>query len=247
MSVTIIIPVHNNTILTRACVESLRQQTSAPILIIDDGSNPAAAHRLQDLAGDFPDIRCIRNAVNMGFSKSVNAGILATTSDIILVNNDCFVEAGCVAALEKALEESPGIIGAKLLYTDRTIQHAGVGFYKGLPAHIGVGAAEDDYNERNEPIAVTFALVAISRSTIDTIGMLHEEYFIAWEDVDYCLTARKAGVSVIYEPTAKAIHLEGQTRGNQPHNKNPYWYKQELLGKALFLERWGDYIESLAR
>jgi len=248
MTASIIIPVHNHSILTRACLERVREQVDWPVYVMDDGSDERPAARIKQSVKDMK-ATYIRSPINRGFSRTVNAGIAATKrqGDIIILNNDCFPDPGCLEEIATKMTNTGGIVGAKLLYPNRSIQHAGVRLYGMAPVHIGVGAVEDAFNEEKEVLAVTFALVGISWHVLNSIGVLHEEYFIAWEDIDYCLRAHLAGIPITYDPKAVAVHLEGQTRGNKPENKNPYWYKKELQGKELFKERWSEYIASLPR
>lgn len=244
---SIIIPVHNHSALTRACIEKVREQSDCPVFLVDDASETECAVKLEQIAKDLSAVY-VKNSVNKGFAASVNKGIdLAGRDDVIILNNDCFVEPEAICTLVESLKVLRGIIGVKLLYNTREIQHAGTGFFGLTPAHIGVGASEHELNELLPRLAVTFAFVGIARETIDILGPLCEDYFIAYEDVDYCLRARQKGISVIYQPEAKAVHLEGYTRGNKPETKNPYWYKKELEGRKLFLERWSEYIEAIAR
>jgi GT2 family glycosyltransferase len=69
---------------------------------------------------------------------------------------------------------------------------------------------------------------------------MSEEFFIAMEDVDFCLRARKKGWRVVYCGRAVAYHMEGKTRGTTPENKVRYWYLRELEGVAKFRKIWFD-------
>jgi len=90
-------------------------------------------------------------------------------------------------------------------------------------------------------LSVTFALVLLTHDAIKTVGTLDENYFVAFEDVDYCLRTWSAGLKVIYCPACLAVHLEGATRGNTFFNKEPFWLKKELDAEERFWQKWRNF------
>jgi len=125
-SVSIIIPAYNNATLTVGCLERVTRSSAEEIVVVDDASvdsTPALLPKFE------PRIRVIRHARNIGFARSCNDGAAASTGDYLLfLNNDTLPEPGWLEALLDYAESHPlaAIVGAKLVYPDQTIQHAGV-------------------------------------------------------------------------------------------------------------------------
>jgi len=132
-----------------------------------------------------------------------------------------------------------GIVGAKLLYPDRTLQHAGVivGF-GGLAGHWWLNEAEDFPGPmgrlwvRQSMSSVTGACLMASRRALEAIGPMDEERFaVAYNDVDLCLRAREQGFRVVWTPFACCIHRESASRGSDeaPETIGRFRREQEAL------------------
>ncbi len=125
--VSIVIPVYNKIAYTSACLRSLAEHAGAipfEVVVVDDGSSDRTQERLADVEG----IRVLRNAENLGFIGSCNAGAAAANGELVLfLNNDTRVTAGWLEALVRCLDEAPnaGLVGAKLIYPDGRLQEAG--------------------------------------------------------------------------------------------------------------------------
>ena len=202
------------------------------------------------------------------FSKSINAGLAALEerAHYVLLNDDCFVQKGSIDQLVKRAAGSSkiGIVGAKLLYPDGTIQHAGGfilrrgpwltirhGIGTGRPLH----AFQDLFREENygcfhfyrdpdrEDVAfVTAAFCLLSGPLVRAIGGFDEGYVSSFEDVDYCLRAQEAGFRVVYEPQATATHLEGASLKHQPWSR-----KASFEGEMYFRAKWKEKIPRYVR
>lgn len=245
--ISVIVPTIHQVELVQQCITSYRSTTfdlTSEIFVIDDGSPPSIQQALHEWT-TAERINFIAKPCNEGFSKTVNMGITASSGEyVLLVNNDIvFQQAGWLNHMMQLMNVSQdiGIVGARLLYPNHTIQHGGVfptrrGYfnhrYRYLPAEHPPALAVEDVH------AVTGALMLIRRSLLQQIGMLSERYFIAFEDIDLCYRAKKHGYRVVYCGTSYAIHLEGQTRGTTRQNKNPYWYHKEREARALFWSVW---------
>ncbi|MCG7410365.1 glycosyltransferase family 2 protein [Paenibacillus sp. ACRRX] len=245
--ISLIIPTIHQVDLVQQCVNSFRATINDlpnEIIVVDDGSPPPVQQALSAWAAS-EQLRLITRTSNGGFSKTVNEGIAASLGHyVVLANNDIiFEQMGWLSQMLHTMNSSPdiGIVGARLLYPNQTIQHAGVfpstrGYfdhrYRHQPADYPPALAIEDVN------AVTGALMLIRRDVIHTIGLLSDLYFIAYEDVDYCYRARKQGWRVVYCGTASAVHLEGYTRGTTRANKNRYWRHKELEARRLFWATW---------
>ena len=247
-TVSIVIPSYNDHHLLRRCLRSLLRTTdpSRTHIVISDDASPSPDH------GEFlrtlrhPNVHVVRREVNGGFARAVNTGIQATPpgSDVILLNSDTEALDGWLEALLYAASEHDqvGIVGARLLYPDGTIQSAGTfrhplqpdwfdHYYRFQPTFFGPA------NVPSYVFATTGACMLIRRSVLDTVGTLDEAYPMAFEDVDFCLRAVQAGFRVLYYPHAMLIHHESATRGR---GVGP----RELAAKDLFWRRWRAWFDS---
>lgn len=243
---SIIIPTIKRVDLVKKCVSSLisiTKEIDYEIIVIDDGSSQQEKRALQQLAKKY-NFSLILKTHNTGFAKTVNYGIKAARGNfLVLVNNDIiFTQASWLKKLVHTAKLDPqiGVVGCRLLYPNNRIQHAGISYYQKenwLKHDHRAAPADFPPAVKTKPIGfVTGAVMLIKRETIEQIGLLDESYFVACEDVDYCLRAREAGWLVMYCGEAKAIHLEGATRGNTPENKVPEWYQKELTGIKKFFQ-----------
>ena len=135
-----------------------------------------------------------------------------------------------------------GIVGAKLLYDDNTVQHAGIVIgYQGVAGHAFTGIGDDVYGYfaravlTQELSAVTAACLLTKRSVFEQVGKLDEAFEVAFNDIDYCMKVREAGYKIIYEPYAKLHHYEYKSRGAEDTGK-----KQERFGGEImhFIDKW---------
>ncbi len=233
--VSIIIPVFNNCALTQACLESLaRTPANVPheIIVVDNASTDGTAAYLKSLEKNG-SLRVITNPSNQGFAQACNQGAQSAKGSLLLfLNNDTRVTEGWLKALVKTAEKSNvGVVGAKLLYANGTIQHAGIEFINGVPDHPHRHAPADlpAANKSRDLDMATGACLLTPRTLFLSLGGFDETYRNGVEDVDYCLRVRSLGKKVIYEPQSVVYHLEGQSAGRFNHvNEN----------LKIFFDRW---------
>jgi GT2 family glycosyltransferase len=234
------------------CLVSLR--TTAPdaeVLLVDDASPARELVAALEIACDELGVAFAENDENSGFSRTVNAGLevaRATGRDAVLVNADVeFLHAGWLdrmRARTDTLGRPAAVVGARLLYPNGLIQHAGI-FLSLLKRdwlhRFQFGPA--DLPEALTPTRcpVTAALQFIRHETLEQIGLYDERYRMCYEDLDYCLRVFEAGLECIYEPTVVATHREKFFRGNKPDPKLQRWMKEST---AQMLLRWGDKDQS---
>ena len=142
--------------------------------------------------------------------------------------------------IEASRRPQVGVVGAKLLYHNGTIQHAGIGFINGVPDHPFRHASGDapEVSQFRELDMVTGACLLIFRSLFMQLAGFDEAYRNGVEDIDLCLRARAAGWKVVYEPRAVVYHPEGQSAGRFNHvNEN----------LQLFFSRWGKSFDGKLR
>ncbi|MBN1261655.1 MAG: glycosyltransferase family 2 protein [Anaerolineae bacterium] len=208
MRASVIIPVWNGAAVVEDCVESVFKSSGSELLeviCVDNASEDDSAARI---AARFPQVRLLRQPMNLGFAGGVNVGIEAAQGDVfVLLNQDCVVETGWLAAFAAAFETHPefGIAGCTIFNADGSVNHAGaqIRHPEGFSEHL-TGTAEApqavDY--------VTGAVFAIRRQTRRMVGLLDEGYFPAYfEEADYCYRARRQGIETGYVPEARVTHL----------------------------------------
>jgi len=239
-AIAVVIPTRNPALVARALAR-LQARASDPArlrpVILADGvpfDCPSGATVLP-LTGPF------------NWSRANNIGAAATDAPLLLFLNDDIelLSPGWDNALVAALSEPEiGAVGARLLYPDMTVQHAGIlfGTGDGRPVHEGRGAPFDDPGPENRLVtrrrvsAVTGAFLATTRDWLGRTGGFDEELPLACNDLDFCLRVRAAGGTVLYEPAIEAIHHEGATRGRTATPDQAAWDDAEW---HHLLRRWG--------
>ncbi|HZX91872.1 MAG TPA: glycosyltransferase [Rudaea sp.] len=243
--VSIVIPVYNKVDYTIACLRSLAEHAgTAPfeVIVVDDASTDATAERLARVGG----IRVIRNAQNLGFVGSCNAGAGAARGDFVLfLNNDTVVTAGWLEALLRCFDEEPdaGLVGAKLVYPDGRLQEAGgIIFSDGSGWNYGrfEDPADPRYNFRREADYCSGAAILIRRELLAKMGGFDARYAPAYyEDTDLAFAVRAAGLKVFYEPRAVVVHFEGVTAGTDTASGMKRF---QVVNRDKFLEKWKNEL-----
>jgi GT2 family glycosyltransferase/tRNA A37 methylthiotransferase MiaB/Flp pilus assembly protein TadD len=237
---SIIIPVFNNLSLTRQCLESIGEHTDVPheIIVVDNGSTDGTREYLNRLeAANWA--RVIYNRTNLGFAKASNQGAQAAQGEyLVFLNNDTIAQPGWLQELAACARKDAKIaaVGAKLLFPDNTVQHAGVAFtHNKLVYHLYKHYDRDHpaVNKEREFQAVTAACVLIKKDLFFGAGGFDESYRNGFEDVDLCFKLRQQGYKVVYNPRAVVYHLESKTPGR---------HDRETENSRLFKSRWIDRV-----
>ena len=240
LSVTAIVPSRNKVDLLRNCVEGLKR-TSYPgleIIVVDNGSDESET--LAYLASlEREGLTILRMPGPFNFSALNNAAVQRARGDFLcFVNNDVeMVDSDWLTLMVlQATRPEIGAVGARLLYPDGTIQHAGV--FVGIGGAAGhahrLQPAEDPgyFNRSRLPqrvSAVTAACLVVAREKFLAVGGFDEEDFpIAFNDVDLCLKLNARGWESFYEPRATLIHHESKSRGSDFDKANRVRFAGEL-------------------
>ena len=242
--VTIIIPTRDKCGLLKACIESIERLTTHrayEIVIIDNESkDPETLNYLSVIKHRVVPFATPRG---FNFAEIANFGVAQSRTEIfVLLNNDTEVIAPEWLAEMVGYGRLPGVgaVGAKLLYADRRIQHAGVilGVH-GLTGHAiqplpnDLAPLEYGLAVRNY-LAVTAACMLGRKSVFEEVGGLNAtDLKVAWNDVDYCLRLRERGYRIVMNPHALLYHLESQSRGD---DKNP-------AEVTYMKDHWRQYID----
>ena len=217
--VSVIIPNKDHTADLDVCVQSLMGKSSyrnLEFIVVENNNNFGA-----------------------GFAKGEY--LLLLNNDTELINPDSIQE-----MLGFCQREDVGIAGARLLYEDDTIQHAGVVIgFGGIAGHtfIGLHKAENSYFHRamcaQDYSAVTAACLMTKKSVFDAVGGLSEELAVAFNDIDYCMKVRALGKLVVYAPYACFYHYESKSRGLEDTPEKVERFNREV---AVFIKKWPDII-----
>jgi len=245
--VSVIIPTRNQLALLRTCIDGLKRcdYPSVEIIVIDNGSDdPATIDYLSALAKSGLTVLHMPGAFN--FSKLNNAAVGHATGDLLcFLNNDVEMVDGDWLSLlvRQAVRSDIGAVGARLLYPDHTIQHAGV--FTGIGGGAGHGhrfqrEEESGYFERarlpQQVSAVTAACLVVAREKFLAVGGYDEGDFpVAFNDVDLCLKLNARGWQSFYEPRAMLIHHESKSRGSDSARSNRVRFAGEL---AALKSKW---------
>lgn len=243
--VFIIVVNYNNYNDTIECVESLKDidYENYQIIIIDNGSQNDS---YDELKKKLPNCLIMRSDKNLGFAGGNNLGIkyaLTNGADyILLLNNDTIVEKDFLTYMVKAAEEDEkiGIVGGKINYYDKKdcIWFAGgkIDWLKFRVEHIGQREIDrGQYDKRCEITFMTGCCMLIKRKVFEKVGLLPEEYFMYFEDVDFCVRASEAGFKIIYEPKAKIYHKVGFSSGGE---ESPFALRWNNRNRILFMKKY---------
>jgi GT2 family glycosyltransferase len=233
-SVSIVIPTRDRLALLQRAIGSLRDMTryaNYEIVVVDNASTERPVIDYLERLRAQGIARVIEDRGEFNFPRLVNRAVAAATGQVVvLLNNDTFViEPGWLAEMVRlAVQPGIGAVGAKLLYPDGTIQHAGVvvgllgyagHYFRRLPAnhgdHLGRLAAV------HEVSAVTAACLAITRTNYDAAGGFDESLAIDFNDVDFCLRLTRMGLRNLWTPHAVLGHAESASRTGPKGRKSP--------------------------
>ncbi len=224
-SVSVVIATRDRAELLERCVRSLRGCTDYPaveVVLVDNGSTePAALALLDRLARD--GCRVLRRPGPFNWSALNNDGVADATSGIVvLMNNDVqCVEPGWLRAMVGAcLLPGAGAVGALLRYGDGTVQHAGVVLGPG-PQAAHLRCDDPRLPPVGEVPAVTGACMAVRRTVFERMGGLDAALPVTWNDLDFCLRLRRAGLRVLLARDAVLLHdeLGSRTPDTDPGNR----------------------------
>ena len=254
--ITVMIPNKDHTDDLDRCLTSLYKNAgydNFEVLVIENNStDPETERYYAQIPQKFADCRVVRYQGRFNFSAINNFGAqFANGEHLLLLNND--IEITSKDFLRELLSYSQrpdvGAVGAKLIYPDNEIQHAGVIMgingsaghsHKGHPAD----AVGDMYRlvTTQDFMAVTGACLMTKTALYREMGGLDEEKFaVAYNDVDYCLKLWQKGLLNVYTPLAQAIHYESRSRGLDTLSENAKRYERE---KANFYEKYQPYIDN---
>lgn len=246
--VSIIIPNYEQKDVLEKCIDSIRNQSTYhnyEIIIIENNSRSKAIFDYYKTLESDPKIKVLTWSGAFNYSAINNFGATHASGDyLLLLNNDTEVIATdwVEQMLQFAVREDVGCVGAKLLYTDGTIQHAGVVLgFRGIAAHSFSRQPGDFPGYMNRAIvaqnvsAVTAACLMVKKSLFDAVGGLDESFVVAYNDIDFCLKIRALGKFNVYNPGALLYHHESLSRGYEDTPEKLVRFEAEV---AHFRSKW---------
>jgi GT2 family glycosyltransferase len=222
------------------------------ILILDNGSvEQETLAFFEEIQQEDGRVRVLGYDYPFNYSAINNFGVEHSKGSIIgLINNDVeVISPGWLTEMvSHAYRQEIGCVGAKLYYSNDTIQHAGVILGLG-----GVAGHSHKHFDRNHPgyfhrlvltqnlSAVTAACLLVRRELFEEAGGLDEENLrVAFNDVDFCLKVAKAGYRNLWTPYAELYHYESVSRGKEDSPEKIRRFQQEI---GYMRDRWGDFLD----
>lgn len=251
--VSLLIPTRNELEILRRCLDSIREKTSYPayeIIVLDNQSDEAETLACFESLQEQPGIRVIAYDHPFNYSAINNFGARQARGEILgLVNNDIeVIEPDWLTEMvSQALRPGIGCVGARLLYGNGTIQHAGIVLGIGGVAghsHKGLESSAPGYFARPHLVqnvsAVTGACLVVRREIYERVGGLDQENLaIAFNDVDFCLKVRALGLRNLYTPYAVLYHHESASRGAEDNQEKQARFKAEV---NFMKKKWQDLL-----
>jgi GT2 family glycosyltransferase len=242
-------PTRDRADLLARAIETLFEQadwSDKELVIVDNGATEADTFALFDRIRQAPNVQIVRHDSPFNFSQLINAGARAARGDVLAIMNDD-VETDrrdwLTPLIALACDPAVGVVGAKLLFGDGTLQHAGITLgIRGITSHAGVGRAANDpgpygiLSTTRRVSAVTGACMLTRREVFERLGGMDENYVVECNDTDYCLRVGAAGLAVIYAAEPILTHNEGSTRQNRPLRE------QEVRDRQRFIRQWGRML-----
>lgn len=253
--VSVIIPNKDHTADLDNCIRPMLTKgtyKNLEFIVVENNSTAAETWEYYEkIQKEFPNVHVVRWEREFNYSAINNFGVTHAKGEYLLfMNND--IEMIAENFVEEMLgfvqREDVGIAGARLLYEDDTIQHAGVvvGF-GGIAGHtfIGLHKAENSYFHRamcaQDYSAVTAACLMSKKSVFTAVGGFTEELAVAFNDIDFCMKVRALGKLVVYAPYAVLHHYESKSRGLEDTPEKVARFNREI---AIFAKRWPDILKN---
>lgn len=236
--VSIVTLTWNTTQVTCEFLHSINEHCSYPnleLIIVDNGSKEDPTSVFKSIR---PDVKVILNGRNLGFTGGNNVGIAAASGDFqFIVNNDTEFTPGLIEGLLEIFEKYPdaGIVSPKFHYFFHkgTLEYAGyqtVNVFTGRNAMVGCKEKDDgQYDEIKETNYAHGGGMMVPKKVIEEVGGLPEEFFIYYEEFDWCEQIKRKGYKVYYQPKSLIYHKESMTTGKASPFKTFYHTKNRIL------------------
>lgn len=253
--VSIIIPNKDHIQDLDICIKSLYNvnayQNFEVIIVENNSEDTETFEYYQKIEKEYKNLKVVTWTDEFNYAAINNYGVSFAKGDYLLfLNNDTEVinEEAISELLGCCMREDVGIVGAKLLFEDDTVQHAGIVLgFGGFAGHVFTGIDKDDYGYMVRPrincnySAVTAACMMVDRESFEAVDGFREEFKVGLNDVDFCLKVRKTGKLVVYNAHSLWHHYESKSRGYEDTAEKIKRFEGEI---ALFQKYWGDLLEA---
>lgn len=257
MSTTVVIVTYNSGIYIERCISSvikMTENTVFDIIVVDNASRDNTVNLIRS---EFPDVRLIENKINAGFSRAVNQAVKESDADyLFLLNPDTILMNNSVKVfsdyLDKKENDNAACVGGELLYEDGK-PALSYGFFPSLFQvffeQFGLRKLFKNYyyenlspgcysagNAEKEVDYVCGANLFIRKKVFDKLGSFDENFFLYYEETDFCYRLKKSGLKTMFAPSAKLIHFEGKSAESDSADISLIKKKSEFL---FFKKRYG--------
>ena len=251
--VSLVIPTRDRADLLERCVDGILHRTdyrNIEVLIADNESMEAETLSLFARLANDARVKIISCPGVFNYSAINNLVVSRSKAPIVgLINNDVdVIDAGWLSEMVSLVVlPDVGVVGAKLLYPNNRVQHAGVVLgVGGVAAHMGLGLPRDagGYFGRNlmrsAASAVTGACLLVRRSVYHEVGGLDEENLpVAFNDIDFCMKVLARGYRNVWTPHAELYHYESASRGPDTEGEKVVRFRKEV---EFMSKKWGDRL-----
>lgn len=229
----------NQTLVTEDLLNSLlskNQYADTEIIVVDNGStiNPVPEWTIK-----YPDVCFIRSELNLGFAGGNNIGINKASGEyLLLINNDTEITADLITKLAATLDAHPevGIISPKILFFENptTLQYAGFTPMNYFTArNTCIGYMEKDTGQFDNLTGPTGfahgAAMMVKKAAIEKAGLMAENFFLYFEEMDWCERIKQAGYSIWVNPQAVIYHKESISVGKKSALKEFFMNRNRIL------------------
>ena len=214
---------------------------SHEIVVVDNASTDGSAALVHGFAG----VRLIQLPANVGFSAGNNAGITATTGELVLLlNSDTLIEAGVLDVLIERLEAYPRVaVAGPRLVDGNGDPELSFGKMIAPMAELRQKVLVSLHARGFGPVSrwvdratstehfvdwVSGACLLVRREVAQRVGLLDERFFLYTEDVDFCASVRAAGYGVLFTPRSVVVHLRGRSRATALRTANAAYRRSQL-------------------
>lgn len=252
--ISILIPNKDHTDDLDVCIKSLYEindYENFEIIIIENNSEKEETFEYyKKIEAEYKNVKVVTWQDEFNYAAINNFGVTFAKGDYLLfLNNDTEVinKEAISELLGCCMRDDVGIVGAKLLYEDDTVQHAGIVLgFGGFAGHVFTGIDKDDYGYMVRPrincnySAVTAACMMVDKKSFEEVGGFTEAFKVGLNDVDFCLKVRKTGKLVVYNAHSMWHHYESKSRGYEDTPEKIKRFESEI---ALFQKYWGELLK----
>ena len=251
--VSIVIPNKDHIEDLKVCLTSLLKRNTYEnfeVIIVENNSTKEETFDYyKKIQENYKNIKVIHWEGEFNYSAINNFGVRHASADYILfLNNDTKVISPTAVSelLGCCMQKDVGIVGAKLLFKDNTVQHAGVVIgFGGFAGHVNTGIHKNSFGYmvrariNGNYSAVTAACMMVKRSVFEEVDGFTEEFKVGLNDVDFCLKVRETGKRVVFNAHSLWYHYESKSRGYETTPEKIERFEGEI---ALFQKRWPEIL-----